>query len=81
MAKRLNVCRDGQPIYEIVMEHSFAGLSREIEKLGIQERRICIVTDSNVGPLYLKEVEAILRGEQYPSNVTLRAAAYLRLDQ
>lgn len=62
MAKRLSVCRDGKPIYEIVMEHSFAGLSKEIEKLGIKERRICIVTDSNVAPLYLKEVEAILQG-------------------
>lgn len=60
MSKRLEVYRDNKPIYDIVMEASFDGLRQEVMKLGLQNHKICIVTDSNVGPLYLKEVKALL---------------------
>lgn len=62
MSRRLTVCRDQNPIYDIVMEPSFDRLGEEVKKLGLQERRICIVTDSNVGPLYMEEVKRILSG-------------------
>jgi len=60
MADRISVCRDGLRIYDIVLEHSFRGLKAELKKLAIQDRKICIVTDSNVAGLYLDEVKEIL---------------------
>lgn len=60
MAQRLTVHRDGEAIYDIVMEPDFNGLGPEVEKLGLSERKICLVTDSNVAALYLDEVAEIL---------------------
>lgn len=60
MQKRLTVCRDGNPIYDICMETSFEGLKKEMEAFHLENRKICIVTDSNVAPLYLDEVKEIL---------------------
>ena len=47
---RMQVCRDGAPIYDIVLEDSFDRLPEEMERLGSQGRKLCIVTDSNVLP-------------------------------
>lgn len=60
MADRMTVHRDGKPIYEIVMDRNFMGLPAEIEKVGAAGRKICVVTDSNVAPLYLEEVRRLL---------------------
>ena len=60
MTQRLTVHRDGEAIYDIVMEPDFNGLGPEVEKLGLSERKICLVTDSNVAALYLDEVATIL---------------------
>ena len=69
MSKRLEVHRDNKPIYDIVMEASFDGLEKEVLGLGLKNRKICIVTDSNVAPLYLEEVKGIL--EKCCSRVTV----------
>lgn len=60
MAERLTVHRDGQPIYDIVLDTSFGGLKEEVEKLGVTGRRMCIVTDSTVAGLYLEQVKGIM---------------------
>lgn len=60
MQERLTVCRDGNPIYDICMETSFCGLEKEMKAFHLENRKICIVTDSNVAPLYLEEVKEIL---------------------
>lgn len=60
MADRMSVCRDGLPIYDIVLEQSFGGLKREVDRLGLKDRKLCIVTDSNVAGIYLEEVKEIL---------------------
>ena len=57
MAERLNVRRDGNWIYDIVVESSYERLGEEIPALDTGKRKICIVTDSNVAPLYLEEVQ------------------------
>lgn len=57
MGKRMTVHRDGKAIYDIVIQPSFDGLGQEAESLQIDGKKICIVTDSNVAPLYLKQVE------------------------
>lgn len=85
MADRMNVCRDGHPIYDIVTDVSFSGLKAEVMKLSLEAHKICIVTDSHVADLYLEEVTAILgeccrevsvyvfpAGEEYKSLDTVR---------
>ena len=62
MADRINVCRDGKAIYDIVLTQSFDGLKEAVSCLPVKEHKICIVTDSNVAPLYLEEVRAALAG-------------------
>ena len=49
---RVTVHLDEKPIYDIVMTEDFSALPGEIEKLSISNRRLCIVTDSNVEKLY-----------------------------
>jgi 3-dehydroquinate synthase len=57
MSKCINVKYEGKPLYNIVIEQSFDKLAEEFDKLGITGRKLCIVSDSNVAPLYAKYVE------------------------
>ena len=57
---RLTVHMNDVPVYDIVMAEDFSFLPEEIKKLGVENRRLCIVTDSNVAPLYEKEVKELL---------------------
>lgn len=59
---RIPVRMDGRFIYDIVLKDSFADLAGEIRTIGSENRKICIVTDSNVAPLYLSEVKETVRG-------------------
>lgn len=61
MAKdRLTVTNDNQPIYDIVFQDSFTALAKELEGLGTANKKICIVTETRVGALYLEEVQKIV---------------------
>ena len=60
MGNRIPVHMNGTFIYEIVMEAGFDGLKEELKNLNLGDRKVCIVTDSNVAPLYLEEVETIV---------------------
>lgn len=53
----LPVKRDGEFCYSIMIEKSFEKLAGQVKTLDVSERRICIVTDSQVGPLYGKAVK------------------------
>ncbi len=57
---RLTVKMGDTPIYDIVYSDSFDKLSAGIEALDRSYKRICIVTDSNVGPLYSEQVKSAL---------------------
>ena len=57
MSKRLNVYKDQKPIYDIVMEPSFEKLTEEVNIFHLSDSKICIVSDTNVAPLYLEEVK------------------------
>ena len=61
MARRMTVHRDGKAIYDIVIQSSFDYLGQEVKALSVEGRKLCIVTDSNVAPLYLKQVEEQLK--------------------
>ena len=56
MSDRMTVHRDGKPIYDIVMEENYDKLGKEVAALSVQERRLCVVTDSTVAELYSETV-------------------------
>lgn len=60
MSKRLTVNYQKKPIYDIVIETSFENLASEMQNIGCIKRKICIVTDTNVGPVYKEELSQIL---------------------
>ena len=51
---------ENEPIYDIVIEKDFSRLSEAVTKLGISGRKICIVTESHVGPIYADAVRSEL---------------------
>ena len=58
----LDVQKDGSFCYSICFENNFSRLADEIGKLGFHRNKFCIVTDTNVAPLYLTVVkEALLQ--------------------
>ncbi|MBO5458831.1 MAG: 3-dehydroquinate synthase [Lachnospira sp.] len=57
MSETITVHLDSKPIYDIVIEKDFSRLAESFEKLAVTGRKICIVTDSNVGPLYAEAVK------------------------
>lgn len=56
----MTVHKDGKPAYDIVFRQSYADLLDYLEKLNINNRRICIVTETNVSKYYLNEVRTII---------------------
>ncbi len=62
MAQRLPVLYNKKPCYDIVYARSFDGLLEELKELGVEEKRICIVTDSAVDALYGEAVLKLLEG-------------------
>ena len=61
MMKQLDVKKDGSFCYSIKFEKNFDQLADEIAKLGFLGHKLCIITDSNVAPFYLKEVINVLK--------------------
>ena len=52
MNRRVDVKKNEQHCYDIVITQGFEAIGDEIKKLGISGIKLCIVTDSNVGPIY-----------------------------
>jgi len=63
MAERLQVLQHNKPCYDIVISKNFEDLMVELESLNIQNRRIMIVTDSNVHALYAETISDLLDGK------------------
>lgn len=62
MSRTLQVHYEGKPCYEITLQRDFSLLAEKIINLGYtKQQKICIITDSNVGPLYLNEVTEELK--------------------
>lgn len=57
---RLTINKDRKPCYDIVFEHDFDNLEKELEALGSKEKKLCILTDSNVEKLYGGQVQKLL---------------------
>ena len=58
--KRLNVRAEGRHVYDILITRGFLGLAEELKTMGLENRRVCIVTEDHVAGYYLKEVEELL---------------------
>lgn len=58
MSKSIPVTDGTNVIYTIELTNDFKDLCKELSRLGIDsDRKLCIVTDSNVAPLYAEEVK------------------------
>lgn len=55
----ITVKTEGNEPYDILLRESFGALEESMKNLGCEGHRLCIVTDSNVAPLFLEEVKAI----------------------
>lgn len=87
MAQRLPVLFNKKPCYDIVFSQSFDDLWFDLEELGIANRRVMIITDSNVLSLYAEGLLEILKdkclkasifsfpaGEEYKTLDTVKEA-------
>ena len=63
MSSRINILYEKKPCYDIVFSTSFEDLTVELDALMIENRKVCIVTDSHVRSLYGEEVMALLDGK------------------
>ncbi len=62
MESIINVTHKNNGAYDVVVTDDFSGLSGRIKELFPTLKRTCIVTDTNVSPLYLEEVKNIFSG-------------------
>ncbi|MDC7287906.1 3-dehydroquinate synthase [Blautia schinkii] len=59
--QRLLVKREGDFHYPIYFEKDFSGLAQAVKDEGLAGRRFCIVSDTNVAPIYADKVEESLK--------------------
>lgn len=60
MSQRLEVLYNRKPCYDIVIENNFENLKEELNKLDITNKKLCVITDSIVGSIYLDEITSVL---------------------
>jgi len=58
---RLTVKTPDKRNYDIVLDKDFGSLSAELDRLMLNGRKALVVTDTNVGPLYLDALMSILK--------------------
>jgi len=46
-------------LYDIVIEDNFENLKAELRRLQVSEKKLCIVTETNVGAIYAEEIKKI----------------------
>ena len=62
VAQRLNVTMNKKPCYDIVFSVGWKELTEELTEMELAERKICIITDSNVDGLYGEAVADAVKG-------------------
>ena len=62
MAQRLPILFQKKPCYDIVFSRGFEELNEELNELQVQEKRLCIISDSNVSALYGEALKEQLSG-------------------
>lgn len=61
MGENITVKYDNLPIYDILLEQDYSNLFHELNKLDTKQRKICVVTDSNLSKLYLNKLTEIIK--------------------
>lgn len=61
MSKLITVNYNQKPCYNIVIENDFSKLAENVTKLEISGRKLAVITDSNVCPLYADKVAQCLK--------------------
>lgn len=61
-SQKLDIKRDGAFCYSIWLEPDFQKLPEALMGLSAKERRLCVVTDTEVGKRYGKSMEKVLEG-------------------
>lgn len=61
MGKVTTVHYEGRPLYDIVLESGWEHLGKLCEHLGTKNRRVCIVSDSNVGKYHMEALAGFLK--------------------
>ena len=59
MSQRITIGTKANPLYDIVIENNFDKLGNELNGREYENKKVCIITDSRVEPLYLNEVMGI----------------------
>lgn len=52
----------GRTVYPIYIDNNYDGLINAFEKAGLTNRSVCIITDTNVAPLYIGKITSIMEG-------------------
>ena len=60
--KTIEIRSGEKKIYDICLDHSYDHLREKLQELGVSGRKVCIVTDSQVAPPYLKEIANLCCG-------------------
>ena len=58
--QQLTIHLDQKPIYNILFEQDFLNLKDALKNLGYENRKLLIVTETNVAPLYLEKIKEVL---------------------
>ncbi len=61
--RTMTVHDENKPIYPIVFAEDYSCLSEAVRRLRIRQRKICVVSETNVAPHYLDEVVRIFESE------------------
>lgn len=56
---------DNAPLYPIILDDSYDGIVDVLRSLNLDGRKICLVSDSNVAPLYAKDIIGLLEKEGF----------------
>lgn len=60
--KTMTVHYNEKPIYDIVFGNGYKDLNQALEPLHMADRKVCIVSESNVAPLFLNQVKEKFEG-------------------
>lgn len=60
MNNKIEIRTDGKKAYDIILRDSFDDFLHYMDFLEIEHKKVCIVTESNVAPFYLKEMYALI---------------------
>lgn len=61
MAQRMTINYRKKPCYDIIFSQSFDELQEELKKLDVRERKVCVISDTVVAPLYADTVLELVR--------------------